>query len=47
VRGALTNGYDWLFVVLTANSSGASHSFSNRSHSVLVAPQDLNGKMVL
>ncbi|KAF8809241.1 hypothetical protein BYT27DRAFT_7187940 [Phlegmacium glaucopus] len=46
MRGALTNGYEWLFVVLTVNSDGgASYAVSTRSHSV--APQDVSGKMVL
>jgi hypothetical protein len=46
MRGALTNGYEWLFVVLTVNSGGgASYSFSNRS--LLITPQAVGDKMVL
>jgi hypothetical protein len=46
MRGTLTNGYEWLFVVLTVNlTGGASYVVSIREHSV--APQDVGGKMVL
>jgi hypothetical protein len=44
--GTLTNGYEWLFVVLTVNlTGGALYVVSICEHSV--APQDVGGKMVL
>ncbi|KAF5346079.1 hypothetical protein D9756_010837 [Leucocoprinus leucothites] len=46
-RGALTNGYEWLFVMLTVNSDskGASYRISARSYSA--APQDAGGDVVV
>ncbi|KAK2460199.1 hypothetical protein APHAL10511_007790 [Amanita phalloides] len=40
IRGTLTNGYEWLFLVLTVNSNGkgASYRISDRSYSA--APQE-------
>ena len=47
MRGTLTNGYKWLFVVLTLNTNGdgATYSTSPCLHSV--APQDGGADMIV
>ncbi|KAF8630304.1 hypothetical protein AX17_005440 [Amanita inopinata Kibby_2008] len=47
IRGALTNGYQWLFLILTVdpNGQGGSYRISPRPHSV--APQDTGGDLVI
>jgi hypothetical protein len=46
VRGVLTNGDEWLFVVLTVNSDGRT-SYAVSTRSLSVAPQYVGDKMVL
>jgi len=47
IRGTLTNGYEWLFLVLNVNSNGkgASYRISDRSYSA--APQETGVNMVI
>lgn len=47
MRGALTNGYEWRFLVLTVNSNGkgASYRISDRSYSA--APVEAVDDMVI
>ena len=47
MRGALTNGYEWLFIVVSFNPDGrgASYMISTRSYSA--APQDIGGDTVI
>jgi hypothetical protein len=47
VRGTLTNGYEWLFIVVSVNSggTGASYMISTRSYSA--APHDVGGDTII
>jgi hypothetical protein len=47
IRGALTNGYEWLFLVLSVNPNGkgATYRISDRSYSA--APQEAGVDMVI
>ena len=47
MRGTLTNGYEWLFIVVSVNPDGrgASYMISTRSYSA--APQDIGGDTVV
>ena len=47
IRGTLTNGYEWLFLVLNvdSNGKGASYRISDRPYSA--APQETGVNMVI
>lgn len=47
IRGALTSGYEWLFLVLAVDPDGrrGSYRISPRPHSV--APQDTGGDLII
>ena len=47
MRGALTNGYEWLFMVLTVNPDGKGASYKASVHSYSAAPSYFGGKKVV
>ena len=45
--GTLTNGYEWLFVILTVNSDGQGASYMISPRSYPAAPQDAGDDVVV
>ena len=47
IRGALTNGYEWLFLILNINSNGKGGSYRISDRSYSAAPQEAGINMVI
>jgi len=47
IRGTLTNGYEWLFLVLNVNSNGKGTSYRISDRSYSAAPQETGVNMVI
>ncbi|PPQ91549.1 hypothetical protein CVT25_008668 [Psilocybe cyanescens] len=47
IRGILTNGYEWLFLVLTVNQDGKGASYRVSDHPYSAAPQENFGNEVI
>jgi len=47
VRGTLTNGYEWLFIVVSFNPGGRGASYMTSIGSYSAAPQEIGGNTVV
>lgn len=47
MRGTLTNGYEWLFIVVSFNPGGRGASYMTSIRSYSAAPQEIGGDTVV